>query len=261
MMRSLILLFVLLNTFLFALSGKEVFKAKCASCHQYYIPQSRLNLNYKHANRDLNLSAPTLTELSFRLKDQVGDRTTDAEGQTFEIEDYLTKFLKDPQAFETILPKETRAVFPPMPPVEVNEDEAEALASYLYEYAEKMMIEHGVKRHTFDEALKIASQEKKIILIEGYLPYCRGCIWMDRNVMVEPEVKQALNKDFVLVKMNLLIEKLPLGMKRLGTPSFYFIALDGKTILDMMEGTGTVDEFLEMLEAMKAKAAPGNIHR
>ena len=237
-----------------ALEGERVFARKCASCHShYYIPQSKLNRNYQHYNRDLNLNAPTLTELSFRLKDQVGDRTLDAEGQKFEIEDYLTKFLKNPSAFPTILPKNVKAVYGTMPPVPVTEEEAEALADFMYDYAEKMMIEHGVKRYSYEEALKKAKKEHKIIMIEGYLPYCRGCIWMDRNVMVEPKVKAVLNKDFVLVKKNLLTEKLPLGIKRLGTPSFYFIDSDGKTILEMVEGTGTVEEFVSLLESVKKK--------
>jgi thiol:disulfide interchange protein len=135
-----------------------------------------------------------------------------------------------------------------MPPVEVNEDEVEALADYMYEYAEEMMVRHGVKRYSYEEALKKAKAEGKIVLIEGYIPFCRGCIWMDRNVMVEPKVKEALNRDFVLVKMNLLIEKLPLGMKRLGTPSFYFIDPYKEKMIDMLEGTGTVQEFLSLLD-------------
>ena len=247
-------LILLMATSLFAISGEAVFEKKCASCHrEYYIPQSKLVVNYQHDNRDLNLTAPTVTELSFRIKDQVGDRTLDAEGQKFEIEDWLTQFLKNPKAFHTVLPKNVRKIYGQMPPVKVTEEEIEALADFLYEYAEKMMIAHGVKRYSYDEALKIARKHKKIILIEGYLPFCRGCIWMDRNVMVEPEVKAVLNKDFVLVRKNLLIEKLPLGMKRLGTPSFYFIAPDGERIIDMVEGTGTKEEFLSLLASIKER--------
>ncbi len=254
-MKKVTGLTLLASAVLFAMSGEEVFKTKCASCHSpYYIPQSKLNINYQHNNKDLNLSAPTLTELSFRLKDQVGDRTTDAEGQKFEIEEWLVTFLKEPSSNKkSILKQETRKVFGKMPPVEVSEAEAEALADFMYDYAEKMMIEHGVKRYSYKEALKKAKAEGKIVLIEGYIPFCRGCIWMDRNVMVEPEVKAALNKDFVLVKMNLLVEKLPLGMKRLGTPSFYFIDAKNEKVIDMLEGTGTVEEFLSLLESIKKR--------
>jgi len=242
-------LLMTMGTVLFALSGAEIFEKKCASCHDYYIPQTKLNTNYEHNNTDLKLKAPTLTELSFRLKDQVGDRTTDAEGQKFEIEAFLAAFLKDPASNKkSILKKQTRKVFGAMPPVEMDEDEVEALADYMYDYAEQMMVKHGVKRYSYEEALKKAKAEGKIVLIEGYIPFCRGCIWMDRNVMVEPVVKEALNRDFVLVKMNLLVEKLPLGIKRLGTPSFYFIDPTKEKLIDMFEGTGTVEEFLALLD-------------
>ncbi len=246
---------LLFTTMLFAVSGEEVFSGKCASCHDYYIPQSRLNLNYEHNNTELKLKAPTLTELSFRLKDQVGDRTTDAEGQKFEIEEFLSDYLNNPNKEKSVLRKEIRHIFPVMPSMKgkLNEDEAEALADYMYEYAEKMMMLHGVKRHNYNEALEIAKKEKKIILIEGFIPFCRGCMKMDREVMVETKVKEALNKDFVFVKKNLLIEKLPLRMKRLGTPSFYFINSTGKKVIDMLQGTGTVEEFLELLKNIKEK--------
>jgi hypothetical protein len=40
-------------------------------------------------------------------------------------------------------------------------------------------------------------------------------------------------------------------MKRLGTPSFYFIGSHGAEVIDMIEGTGTVKEFLELLASIK----------
>jgi hypothetical protein len=53
--------------------------------------------------------------------------------------------------------------------------------------------------------------------------------------------------------MNLLVEKQPLGIKRLGPPSFYFIDNEGKKVLEMVEGTGTVEEFLALLASVKEK--------
>jgi thioredoxin-related protein len=229
------------------LDGAKIFAKKCASCHDYYIPQLRLNENYEHNNTLLKLKAPTLTELSFRLKDQVGDRKGDAESQIFEIEAWLGDFLKNPSAFKTILPVHVRKRFETMPSVKLSEEEVEALAPFMYDYAEKMMTKHGVKRYRYDEALKKAKTEGKIVMIEGYLPYCRWCVRMDREVMVEPEVKAMLDKHFVLVKMNLATQKLPLGMRRLGTPSFYFIDPVRNEVIDMVEGFGDKKEFLELL--------------
>ena len=254
-MKFLIVAVLLLHTALFAMDGEAVFAKKCASCHQYYIPQNRIIANAEHNNTDLNLTAPTLTEMSFMIKDQVGDRTLDPEGQKFEIEEWLTDYLKDPTKDKGVIPDEFTRFFKSMPSMKgkLSEDEIEALTDFMYEYAEKMTVKHSVKRHSYEEAEKIAKAQKKIIIIEGFIPFCRGCIRMDREVMVEEKVKKALNKDFVLVKKNLLIEKLPLGMKRLGTPSFYFIDSDGKKVLEMVQGFGTADEFLELLASVKEK--------
>jgi len=72
--------------------------------------------------------------------------------------------------------------------------------------------------------------------------------------MVEPEVKEVMEKDFVVVMMNVALEKLPLGMTSLGTPSFYFISSDGKHIIDMMQGYGNKEEFLDLLKTVKEEA-------
>jgi thioredoxin-related protein/cytochrome c2 len=256
-MKLIIIYIVAFGSLLFAMSGEEVFEKKCASCHNYYIPQNKLLSNFiDHNNTELNLTAPTLNQLSFALKDQVGDRKTDAESQKFEIEEFIAEYLKNPDKKRGVIPQKINRFFKTMPSMkgQLSEEEIEAVTGYIYDYAEAMMIEHGVKRYSYEEALKLARKEGKIIMIEGYIPYCRFCMRMDREVMVEPVVKEALNKDFLLVKKNLLIEKLPLGMKRLGTPSFYFISSDGKEIIDMIEGFGTIDEFLELLKSIKEEA-------
>ncbi|AKF24444.1 hypothetical protein YH65_02825 [Sulfurovum lithotrophicum] len=255
-MRSVFITFILLNSFLFALSGEEVFKQKCASCHQYYVPQNKIIANAKHDNKDLNLAAPTLTEMSFMIKDQVGDRALDAEGQKFQIEEWLTDYLNAPTKDKGVIPDEFTRFFEVMPSMkgQLNEDEVEALTDFIYVYSEKMTVAHSVKRYSYEEAKKIAKEQNKIILIEGYISFCRGCIRMDREVMVEDKVKEVLNKDFVFVKKNFLIEKLPLGIKHLGTPSFYFINSDGDKVIEMVQGFGTADEFLELLKNVKKMA-------
>ena len=105
-----------------------------------------------------------------------------------------------------------------------------------------------------ESASKIAKKQKKIIMIRGVLPFCKWCIKMDREVMVEPEIREFIDKSFVVVKTNVITEKLPLGMKSLGTPSFYFIKSDGKTIIDQLNGYGNKEEFLELLKSIKEAA-------
>jgi thioredoxin-related protein len=254
-MKSVFIIWIVFNSLLFALSGETVFAKKCASCHQYYIHQNEIIANAKNNNADLNLTAPTLTEISFMLKDQVGDRTLDPEGQKFQIEEWLADYLDDPTKEKGVIPDEFTRFFKPMPSMKgkLSEEEIEALTDFIYGYSEKMTVEHSVERHSYEEAAKIAKAGKKIIIIEGFIPFCRGCIRMDREVMVEERVKEALDKDFVFVKKNLLTEKLPLGIKRLGTPSFYFIDSEGKKVLEMVQGSGTADEFIELLENVRAQ--------
>jgi len=246
-----LILSIISTTLILAQTAKDIFEKKCSSCHIEYIPQSKLISNYKNHNRDLKLKAPTATELSFALRDQVGDRKADIESQLMEIEDFLISYCNKPDKNRSIFTDEVIDNFKTMPKVELSEDEAELLSPYLFNLGEKMIVSHSVKRYSYQEALKKAKAENKIVMIEGYIRFCRGCIKMDREVFVEDRVKKALNRDFVVVKKNMLLEKLPLGLTSLGTPAFYFITNDGKNVIDKIQGTGTVEEFLELLKGIK----------
>ncbi len=213
----LILLGIIATILTYAKTGEEIFKKRCGSCHIDYIPQSKLIKNYENGNQELNLTAPTLID----------------------FEDWVIENFKT------------------MPPIKLSEEEAELLAPYMFNFAEKMMVSHSVKRYSYEEALKKAQDENKIVMIEGYIRFCRGCIKMDREVFVEDRVKKALDKNFVVVKMNMLLEKLPLNLKSMGTPAFYFITKDGKHVIDKIQGTGTVEEFLELLENIRQNVKDG----
>jgi len=246
-----LLLTIIATTLILAQTGKEIFEKKCSSCHIEYIPQSKLLSNYKNDNEELNLTAPTATELSFALRDQIGERKADIESQLMEIEDFLISYCNKPDIDESIFADEIIDNFKTMPKIELTEDEAEKLSPYLFNLGENMIVSHTIKRYSYKEALQKAKAENKIVMIEGYIRFCRGCIKMDREVFVEEKVKKALNRDFVVVKKNMLLEKLPLGLTTLGTPAFYFITNDGKNIIDKIQGTGTVKEFLELLNGIK----------
>ncbi len=187
----------------------------------------------------------------------MGDRRADKESQLLEIEDFLMEYLTHPDKKRTILFDRTIQNFKTMPSMKITEEELELLVPYMFDFSEKMMVKHSVKRYSYEEALKKAKKENKIVMIEGYIPFCRGCIQMDREVFVEDRVKEALNRDFVVVHENMLIEKLPLGLKSLGTPSFYFITNDGKKVIEQVVGIGTVEEFLELLHEIKDNVKKG----
>ena len=226
---------------LYASEGAALFEKHCAACHSGYIPMSKVIANAEQNNTLLHLKAPTLNQLSFGVRLNVGDRKADEEAQRMEVEEFIASYIASPQREKSVVPKALTHFYPDMPPMSnlLNEDEIEALSGYIFEYG---------------EAVKIAKEQKKIIMIRGVLPYCKWCIKMDREVMVEPEVREVLEKEFVVVKTNVITEKLPLGMKSLGTPSFYFIQSDGETIIDQLNGYGDKEEFLSLLRRIKEEA-------
>ncbi|MBD3789597.1 MAG: DUF255 domain-containing protein [Campylobacterales bacterium] len=241
---------------LLALDGKVIFESKCASCHSSYIPLGQLINNAKHNNTILNIKAPTLNQLSFGMRLNVGDRKADEDSQRLEVEDFIGTYVDTPDRNKSVIPSDMTRFFPDMPSMkgQLDEDEIEELSNYIFDYGEEMIVAHSAPVVSWEKAKELAAKEHKIIMIRGVLPFCKWCIQMDREVMVEKEVVDALNKDFVVVKMDVIQDKLPLGMKSLGTPSFYFINSDGKTIIDQMQGYGNKEEFLELLRKIKEDA-------
>lgn len=241
---------------LFASEGAELFDKHCASCHSDYQPMSRVIANAEQNNTLLHLKAPTLNQLSFGVRLNVGDRKADEESQRMEVEEFIASYIAAPQREQSVLPKALTQFYPDMPSIQnlLDEEQIEVLSSFIFEYGEEMIKAHSAKVYTFEEAVKVAKEQKKIIMIRGVLPYCKWCIKMDREVMVEPEVRKVLDNSFVVVKTNVVTEKLPLGMASLGTPSFYFIKSDGETIIDQLNGYGNKEEFLALLEKIKKAA-------
>ncbi len=243
------LMLLLSITPIFANSAKDIFDTKCLSCHSYYIDKQKLNDNFDKNNTILSLKAPTLNQLSFILKDQVGDRMIDEEAHRMELEEFIDEYIKNPNQKNSKITKYIYKFFKNSPCFDgnISDEEVELLSNYIYDYGEEMIVKNSVDRFSYEDALKKAQKENKIILIEGFIPYCRGCIKMDQEVMVNPKVKDALNKNFVFVKKNAILEKFPLGIKSLGTPAFYFIDANGSKVLEKVQGIGDVEEFLDLL--------------
>ncbi len=102
---------------------------------------------------------------------------------------------------------------------------------------------------TFDEALAQAKKEHKIILLEVYETNCKFCKRMESEVFPKESVIKALEKDFILLKMNGDKQKLPLGITLQMTPMHVFIT-ENKDI-DMTFGFLEEKDFLKLLEREK----------
>ena len=56
---------------------------------------------------------------------------------------------------------------------------------------------------SWEEILKKASDEKKIIFVDAYAVWCGPCKMMDKNVFSDPEVGEYFNKNFINAKIDM----------------------------------------------------------
>ena len=247
---------VILLTFsaLFAAEGKVVYEQKCASCHEAYIPMTKLSENFLEKNNEmLKLKAPTLNQLSFRLKQQIGDPKGDSDIHRMEVEAFISDYLVNPDKDKTLCMKDVIKYFDTMPSMKgkITEDEISAVSDFIYDFDSKAVSERIVKYEVFDKALEKAKAEDKIVMIKATAKHCHYCIKMDREVLVDESVKAALHKNFVPVEIDISSKRLPLGLHADFTPTFFFIDGDAK-VMKTVPGSWNVEDFLEILEEVTA---------
>jgi thioredoxin-related protein len=59
-----------------------------------------------------------------------------------------------------------------------------------------------VKWYSIEEAIQLASQEPRVMVIDVYTDWCGWCKRMDANTFSDPQVAAALNKHFYPVKLD-----------------------------------------------------------
>jgi len=241
---------------IFANEGKVLFEKHCLSCHQSFTPMSKLKENFlDHNNTLLELKAPTLYQLSYRLKQRIGDPKGDNEMHRMEVTAFMSDYVMNPDRDKSVCLDDVMQHFETMPSLKgkVTEDELEEIGTYLYDFDEKMVKAKSIKYEGFDEAVEQAKKEDKIIMIKVMTPECHYCRKMERETMIESQVVEALKKDFISVSVDISKEALPLGLKTELTPSFIFVDKD-KHILLNIPGAWGKDDFLEILREAKIKS-------
>jgi len=246
-------LVILLCVVLFANQGKDLFESKCVSCHTSFIPMSKLKENFlDHNNTLLKLKAPTLNQLSYRLKQRIGDRHGDEDIHRMEVTAFMSDYVIHPDIDKSVCLEDVIQHFDTMPSLKgkITEDELEEIGTYLYDFDNEVIKDKSVKYEGFDKALQLAKNEDKIIMIKVMTKECHFCRKMDREVMIEKEVITAIQKDFIPVSIDVSIHKLPLNLKTEVTPSFIFIDKNAKVLLNVPGAWGIID-FLALLKEAK----------
>ena len=253
--KKAIIFVMLCSLFALADEGKVLFDKHCVSCHTPFIAMSKLKENFLDKNNTLlHLKAPTLNQLSYRLKQQVGDRHGDEDLHRMEVTAFMSDYVIHPDSSKSVCLDDVMQYFQTMPSLKgkVTDDELETIGDYLYDFDDKMTKVKSVQYEGFSEAIKRAKKEHKIIMIEAMSKECHFCRKMEREVMIEDEIVKAIEKDFIPVSIDISVHTLPLGLKTEITPSFIFID-EYKNIVLNVPGAWGKSDFLELLKEATLK--------
>lgn len=241
------------SVMLLANEGKMLFEKHCLSCHTPFIPMSKLKENFlDHNNTLLNLKAPTLNQLSYRLKQQVGDRHGDEDLHRMEVTAFMSDYVIHPDKDKSVCLDDVMQHFETMPSLKgkVNEDALEAIGTYLYDFDTAVVKAKSVKYEGFEKALERAKKEHKIIMIKAMTKECHFCRKMEREVMIEEDIVRAIEKDFIPVSIDISVHSLPLGIKTEITPSFIFVD-ENANIIENVPGAWSKKDFATLLQEIK----------
>jgi len=242
-----ILLFVM-PLYLLASDGYEVYQKKCASCHLEHVDVQKLQKNFLNDNSLLHLKAPTINQISYRLKTQIGDPYGDKEFQKLEAVEFVKEYVKHPDKQNSICSKIVLEHFDTMPPIEdISEEDLEKVAEWIYDQKSDDIEKSGFD---FNKILRQAKKEHKIIILEATSPTCHYCRWMEKTTLKDKEVQEYLKRYFLFVPIDITKQKLPLGIKWNLTPSFIFVAPDGK-VIKTIPGAWEKGDFLKILNEVR----------
>lgn len=241
-------------------SGKELFKNKCSSCHGGYISAKVLKENFFVKNNEiLHLTIPTVNMLAYALKDSplhLGDKE-DPEMQRFEISEFLKDYLYNPNIQNSICDPIISKHYEKKESMKgkVTEEEIDNITDYLFEYKEQRLKSHPTKNkvltdlNEIDKIVEQAKADNKIIIIEAMSETCHFCKKMKKEVFSLQEVKDAIEKNFIFVEVDVDKTKLPFDLEKSYkkiTPSFFIVSSE-KILLNSYPGSWTKEDFLEIL--------------
>lgn len=247
---------LLVSTLLYAQNGKTLFEKYCISCHTPFIPMSKLKENFlEYNNTLLKLKAPTLNQLSYRLKQRIGNPRGDEDMHRMEVTAFMSDYVRNPNKDKSVCLEEIIKHFKTMPSLKgkVKEEELEEIGTYLYDFDKKVLQEKSVQYENFDTALQKAKLNHKIVMIKAMSERCHFCRKMDSEVLIDKEVIKAIEKDFIPVSIDVSVHILPLGLKAQLTPSFIFVDENAKIIMNV-PGAWNKQDFISLLKEAKNKS-------
>ncbi|HFQ62533.1 MAG TPA: DUF255 domain-containing protein [Epsilonproteobacteria bacterium] len=239
---------------LFADRGEDVYNHICAKCHQGYVPADELAKNFFEDNNTLlHLKAPTISQISYSMKQKIGDPMADDDIRRMEVSAFIADYIIYPDKQKSVLNPRIGKFFKTMPSLKgkLSTEDIEAISNFVYDYDAKIHEEKSVKDISFDKALEQAKKENKIIIIKATAPHCRYCAKMDREVLIDKNIVNLLKKEFIVVSVDLSKNVLPLDLRVSMTPTFFFIFPQkdkNKVKIKRIPGAWSKEDFLDILK-------------
>ena len=103
---------------------------------------------------------------------------------------------------------------------------------------------------SLDKIFNKASIDNKIVIIKATSKNCHYCKKMDKTVLSDNDVIKALDKDFILISIDVTKDNLPFGLKSTMTPTFFFLDAH-KGLIKEVAGAWHKEDFLIILKEIK----------
>jgi len=103
--------------------------------------------------------------------------------------------------------------------------------------------------HDFNQALQKAKSQNKEVMMMYSAPWCPECDYMKEVVFKDQEVKQYIQKHFIVLSLDIQKDRLPEGFDYMGIPTFFIIDQNGKE-KNRIVGGNKADKFLKSLKAL-----------
>lgn len=115
--------------------GYALYQDRCMECHVERIDPNVLMKNFEANNTILQLKAPSMNMLSFRLKQVLGD-PEDEELQRWEIAGFLRDYLYNPSPDKSICIEMVGASFSTKESMlgKINEEDIQKISEWLYNH-------------------------------------------------------------------------------------------------------------------------------
>ena len=111
--------------------------------------------------------------------------------------------------------------------------------------------------HDYDEALKKAKADKKLVMIDIYTDWCGWCKKLDKDVYTDKSIQEKLAKGFICVKINpeknSKNKKVAKDFGVKGFPYIAFVDADGKK-LDEIGGYMPAKDFGKVIDRVAKKS-------